>query len=218
MYYHELTKRNPEQPVQSCRAIKYWIWIWISLYCDGVGWALEGAIKLVWRHAHRLLSLESPETLLKVSALHSLWLSVSKETQVHICWTKLDIIWIATAHCSQNTFKVKHILAFVGLVFDSKKDIMNMLLFSPLSLLGFLCLGEGYWIYFEASFSIFLRSYLQKPGHLSELLLYEVTESQSDTHGSFQQQWLYDWHCSTEYSEHTFQGNPHNQHFAHSEI
>ena len=38
------------------------------------------------------------------------------------------------------------------------------------------------------------------------------------TRGSFQQQWLYDWHCSTEYSEHTLQGNAHNQHFAHSEI
>ena len=149
MYYHELTKRNPEQPVQSCRAIKYWIWIWISLYCNCVGWTLESAIGQVWRHAHMLLSLESPETLLKVSALHFLWLSVTQETQLHICWTKLDIIWIATAHCSQNTFKETHILAMSVWSF-TQTDIMNMLLFPPLSMLGFLCLGEGYWIYFEA--------------------------------------------------------------------
>ena len=30
--------------------------------------------------------------------------------------------------------------------------------------------------------------------------------------------WLYGWHWSTEYSEHTLQRHPHNQHFAHSEI
>ena len=42
----------------------------ISLYCNGLGLEQEDAIELVWRHVYILLSLDSPETLLKVSALH----------------------------------------------------------------------------------------------------------------------------------------------------
>ena len=60
-----------------------------------------------------------------------------------------------------------------------------MFLFPPLStLVGFLCVGERYWMCLETYSYMFLSWYVQRPGHPPELLFYEVTGSQWDTHGS----------------------------------
>ena len=126
-----------------------------------VVWHKRAALSWFVGHAHKLLSLESPETLLRAQPYISTDVLSPRHTGAHLL--KLDIIWIATVHWTQNTFNEPEFLWCrfgLWLIWT-----LNMLLFAPLSRLEIICLGVRYWMCCETYFYMFLSWYLQKPGH-----------------------------------------------------
>ena len=77
---YNIIQHGPEQS---------WVHV-ISLYCNGCGLTQEGSVELVCGHAHKLLSLESPETLLRAQPYISTDVLSPRHTGAHLL--KLDII------------------------------------------------------------------------------------------------------------------------------
>ena len=137
-----------------------------------------------------------------------------RDTGAHLL--KLDIIWIAKVHWTQNTFNEPDF--FVMSVWSlTHMNIKYVTVCTTQQARDHMSWWEILNVFWDVLLHVF-KLLSAETWTCPDLLFHEVAWSQSETHGSSQQQWLYDWHWSTEYSEHTVQAHPHNQHFAHSEI
>ena len=119
----------------------------------------------LWTMTHILLSLSLQRLFWKPQPYISTdFLSLKR----HRC-TSAETGHHLNSNTSRLTEYVYRTASFAMSVWSlTHMNIMNMLPFPPLSMLGFLCLGERHWRSFQTYFYMFLSWYLQKPGHPPE--------------------------------------------------